>query len=188
MDPRQQNHEYSGSNPQRAGGNYTFNGAQNDAFNSFVHTENESAFESPWNSQPFPTSQQPVNGFDQGNHGWQQNPYESSNLLSIPNYGIPPREYEQPYSRSPASFDYACFDSSNNQTFSPSAYDNPLTYGQIPLNNNNVQYDYPGQQGLQQQHHETISPQALQQYSTPFPQPATEDPRQVSCDITAAVH
>ena len=188
MDPRQQNHEYSGSNPRRAGGNYAFNGAQNDAFNSFVHTENESAFESPWNSQPFPTNQQPVNGFDQGNHGWQQNPYQSSNLLSMPNYGIPPREYEQPYSRSPASFDYAGFDSSNNQTFSPSAYDNPLAYSQIPLSNNNVQYDYPDQQGLQQQHHETISPQELQHYSTSFPQPVIEDSRQVSCNIIAAVH
>ena len=183
MDPRQQNHEFPGSNPQRVGANYAFNGAQNDAFSSFVHTENESAFESPWNSQPFPTNQQPVNGFDQGNHGWQQSPYQSSNLLSMPNYGLPSREFEQPYSRSPASFDYAGFDSTHNQTFPPSAYENSLGYGQLPLNNNNVQYDYPGQQGLQQSHHDTISPQALQHYSTSFPQPTSEDSRQVSYSI-----
>ena len=180
MDPRQQNQDFSGNNAQRVGANYSFNGAQNDAFSTFVNTDNDNAFDPPWNSQAFPSNQQPVNGFDQGNHGWQQHPYQSPSLLSMNNYGIQPRDYEQPFSRSPAPFDYSGFDSTHTQTFSPSAYDSSLNFGQIPLSNN-PQYDYAGQQGLQQQqHHDTISPQALQNYSTSFTQPTPEDSRQVS--------
>lgn len=180
MDPRQQNQDFPGNNAQRVGANYPFNGAQNDAFSTFVNTDNDNAFDPPWNSQAFPSNQQPVNGFDQGNHGWQQHPYQSPNLLSMNNYGIQPRDYEQPFSRSPAPFDYSGFDSTHTQTFSPSAYDASLNFGQIPLNNN-PQYDYEGQQGLQQQqHHDTISPQALQNYSTSFTQSTPEDSRQVS--------
>ena len=180
MDPRQQNQDFQGNSTQRVGASYSFNGTQNDSFSTFVNTENDNAFDPPWNAQAFPTNQQPVNGFDQGNHGWQQHPYQSTNLISMNNYGIQPRDYEQSYPRSPVPFDYPGFDSSNNQTFSPSAYDSSLNFGQVPLTSN-PQYEFPGQQGIQhQQHHETISPQALQNYSTSFPQPPTEDPRQVS--------
>ena len=180
MDPRQQNQDFQGNNAQRVGANYSFNGAQNDTFSTFVNTDNDNAFDPPWNSQAFPSNQQPVNGFDQGNHGWQQHPYQSPNLLSMNNYGIQPRDYEQPFSRSPAPFDYSGFDSTHTQTFSPSAYDTSLNFGQIPLSTN-PQYDYAGQQGLQQQqHHDTISPQALQNYSTSFTQPTSEDSRPVS--------
>ena len=186
MDPRQQNQDFPGNNAQRVGTNYSFNGAQNDAFSTFVNTDNDNAFDPPWNSQAFPSNQQPVNGFDQGNHGWQQHPYQSPNLLSMNNYGIQPRDYEQPFSRSPAPFDYSGFDSTHTQTFSPSAYDASLNFGQLPLSNN-PQYDYAGQQGLQQQqHHDTISPQALQNYSTSFTQSTPEDSRQVSTTLRLA--
>jgi len=186
MDPRQQNQGYSGSVPQQVGGNYAFSGVQNDAFSSFVHTDNESAFDSSWNTQSYPAQQQPINGFDQGSHNWQQNSYQSSNLMPMSDYGVPPRDYDQPYPRSPAPFDYSAFISNPNSTFSPSEYDNSLGYGQIPLNTN-ARYDYTGQQGLQQQHHGTISPQALQSYPDSFPPTTGEDSRQVSSKSSLAM-
>lgn len=175
MDPRQQSHEYGEGSAQRTGGNYAFNGTQNDVFNTFVHTDNESAFDSSWNSQAFPAQQQPINGFDQGHQAWQQNAYQNSNLLPINNFGAQSRDYDQTFSRTPAPFNYAGFDSNANPTFSPPAYANTLNYGQLPLNNG-TPYGYTGNQGFQE-HNETISPQALQHY--PFPVTAADEGHQV---------
>lgn len=176
MDPRQQGQDYGGSNaPRAAGGNFGFNSGQNDPFNSFVHTDNESAFDSSWNPQAFPAQQQPINGFDNGTQQWQQNPYQSSNSLPMHNYGGQSSDFDQIYSRNPASFSYPGFDSNTSQAFSPSPFDSALNYGQIPLSNG-PQYDYSAHQGFPQ-HNETISPQALQNY--PFPPTKTEDPHQV---------
>ncbi len=180
MDSRQQSHGYNGSGPQQVGGSYAFSGVQNDAFSSFVHTDNDSAFDSSWNPQAYPAQQQAINGFDQGNQNWQQNPYQSSTLLPLSDYGAPPRDYNQSYPRSPAPFDYG-FISNPNQTFSPSEYDNTLGYGTLPLNNT-AQYEYNGPQSLEQQHHETISPSALESYPDSAPQVAGEVNRQVSRD------
>jgi len=184
MDRRQQAQDYSGGNPQRVGATYGFNGIQNDPFHTFVNTDNDSAFESSWSNQPVPAQQQHINGFDEGNHGWQQTPYQSSNFLGAANYGHP-REYEQPYSRSPSSFNYPSFDPSHNQTFAPHPYEPPPNPYEDPLYgslNNNAQFEYPGPAGLQQ-HHDTISPQALQTYPSAFAPPATDDNHQV-CSIT----
>lgn len=175
MDPRQQGQDYGGNNATRAGGNYGFNSGQNDPFNSFVHTDNESAFDSSWNPQAFPAQQQPINGFDHGNQPWQQNPYQSSNSLPMHNYGGQSSDYDQIYSRNPASFNYSGFDPNTSQAFSPSPFDSALNYGQIPLSTG-TPYDYSAPQGFPQ-HNETISPQALQNY--PFPPTKTEEPCQV---------
>ncbi len=176
MDPRQQGQDYGGSNGPRAGGNYGFsNGGQNDPFNSFVHSDNGDAFDSSWNPQGFAAQQQPINSFDPGNQSWQQNPYQSSSSLPIHNYGGQSSDYDQIYSRNPASFNYSGFDPNTIHAFSPSPFDNALNYGQIPLSNNTA-YDYSAPQTFPQ-HNETISPQALQNY--PFPATKTEEQRQV---------
>ena len=177
MDQRQHNQEYIGNNPQRVGGNFGFNGGQNDPFNSFASADNENAFDAAHWNQTFPAHQQSVNGFGHGNHVWQQNPYQSSSMLQMPNYGVQPGGgYDQAYSRSPAPFNYPSFDSNPSQVYSPPAFDNAMAYGQMPLNNS-TQYDYPGQQNFQQSQ-ETISPQALQNYPI-FPQNTAEENRQV---------
>ena len=175
MDPRQQGQDYGGNNAQRAGGNYNFNNGQNDPFTSFVHTDNDSAFDSSWNPQGFPAQQQPINGFDQGNPPWQQNPYQSTNSLPLHNYGGQSNDFDQMYSRNPASFNYSGFDPHTSHAFSPSPFDSTLNYGQMPLNSG-TPYDYSAPQAFQH-HNETISPQALQNY--PFPPTKAEDPRQV---------
>ena len=176
MDPRQQGQDYGGNNTSSAaGGNYAFNNGQNDPFNSFVHTDNESAFDSSWNPQAFPAQQQPINTFDHGNQPWQQNPYHSTNSIPLHNYGGQPSDYDQIYSRNPASFSYSGFDPNSNQAFSPSPFDSALNYGQIPLSNA-TPYDYSATQAFSQ-HNETISPQALQNY--PFSPTKTEELRQV---------
>lgn len=175
MDPRQQAQDYGGNNATRAGGNYGFNSGTNDPFNSFVHTDNESAFDSSWNPQAFPTQQQPINSFDHGNQSWQQNPYQSSTSLPMHNYGGQSSDYDQIYSRNPTSFSYSGFDPTTSHAFSSSPFDNAMSYGQIPLSNN-APYDYSGPPGFPQ-HNETISPQALQNFS--FPPTKAEEPRQV---------
>lgn len=180
MDPRQQGQEYGGNNAPRAVGNYSFNNGQSDPFNSFVHTDNESAFDSTWNPQSFNAQQQPINGFDHGNQPWQQNPYQSSNSLPMHNYGGQSSDYDQIYSRNPASFNYSGFDPNTSHAFSPSPFDGGLSYGQMPLSTS-TPYDYSDSQAFPQ-HNETISPQALQNY--PFPATKTEEPRQV-CLILA---
>ena len=176
MDPRQQAQDYGGNNaPSAAGGNYGFNSGPNDPFNSFVHTDNESAFDSSWNPQAFPAQQQPINGFDHANQPWQQNPYQSSSSLPLHNYGGQSSDYDQIYSRNPASFNYSGFDPNTNPAFAASPFDSTLSYGHLPLSNA-AQYDYPPPQGFPP-HNETISPQALQNYS--FPPTKTEEPLQV---------
>jgi len=182
MDSRQQIQGYSGANTQRAGGSYGFNGIQNDHYNSFVNEveENDSAFESSWNNPAIPPQQQHVNGFEQGNHDWQPNTYQS---FGRPQYGIPPRDYDRPFSRSPSTFTFPTLDPNQSQTFSSNSYDNtnpyenPL-YGHGPLNN--AQFEYPGPAGLQEQQHNTISPQALQTYPSFLPQSGADESQQVS--------
>jgi hypothetical protein len=178
MDPRQQTQSYSGATQQRAEGNYGFNGIQNDHFNSFVNEEPDSAFESSWNNPTIPPPQQHVNGFEQGNHAWQPNAYQSSNFQ----YEAPSRDYDQSYSRSPSTYNFPALDPIQGQTFStnsyvnPNPYENPL-YGHGPLNNG--QFDYPGPAGLQEQQHNTISPQALQTYPGFLPQSIADESQQV---------
>lgn len=177
MDSRQ-NQGFSGNGSQPEGGNYAFSGVQNDAFSSFVHTDNDSAFDSSWNPQTYPAQQQPISGFDQGNQNWQQSSYQSSNLMPLADYGATSKDFNLAYPRSPTSFDYG-FIPNPNQTFSPSEYDNSLGYGSLSLNSS-APYDYPGQTSLEHNHHETISPSALQSYPDSFPSIQREDIRQVS--------
>ena len=182
MDPRQAP-DYSGGNSQN-GSNNNFNGLQNDPFNAFVNTDNDSAFEPSWGNQTMPAQQQHVNGFNQGSHGWQQTPYQASNFFNATNYGSS-RDYEQPYSRSSPTFNYPSFDPNHPQGFAPSTYENPPNPYEDPLYgsiDNNPQFEYPGSTGLQQ-HHNTISPQALQTYPPAFPHSAADDGHQVSHKI-----
>lgn len=184
MDPRHHSQDISGANTQRTGSNYAFNGAQNDPFNSFVHTDNESAFDSSWGNQNLPTQQHSLNGFDQSNHAWAQNPYQPSGFLGASGFGAASREFEQPYSRSPSSFNYQGFDPNQSHTFPSNLYDhqnpyeNSLGYSNSSLNPN-AQYEYPDPSGPQRSH-ETISPQALQNYPASFPNSTNDDNRQVS--------
>ena len=166
-----------------AGGSYAFNSSQNDPFNSFVNTDNESAFDSSWNTQAFPSQKQPINCFDPFNQSWQQNPYQSSNSLPIHNYGNQPNNFDQIYSRNPAYSNYPSFDPSPSQAFASSPFDSALSYGQIPLTNG-TSYGYPAPQGFPQPN-ETISPQALQNYS--FPQTKTEESHQVCSENCAKI-
>ena len=180
MDGRQQAQDYAGSDTQRGSGGYAYNNVQTDPFNTFVNTDNDSAFESSWGNQNLPPQQSSINSFDQGNHNWQQSPYQPSSFLGAPNYGAASREYDQQYSRSPSSFNYPSFDPNQNQAFAQ--YETPtLPYDSALYEslNNSPQFEYPGSTGLQQPHN-TISPQALQTYPSSFNQPADDESNHVS--------
>ena len=183
MDPRQQAQEYSGGNTQRVNYGYSNNGIQNDPFNAFVNTDNESAFEPSWNSQSTQPQQQSISGFDQSTPGWQQTPYQSSNYLGAANFGSQ-REYEQFFNDRPSSFSYPSFDPSHNQTFASNSYGNsPDASDLYKQFHNGAQFEYHGPADFeqqQQQHGETISPQALQTYPSVFPQQVSDDSRAVS--------
>lgn len=161
MDPRQQNQPYSSSNNAPHGStNYTFNGNQTDPFHAFVNVDDGTAFEPSWTSQAFPNQQTAIGGFDHGHHGWQADPYQSSNHLHMAGYGVQQREYDQTYSRSSGSFNYPAFEQDQNQPFAAPSFDNTLDYSHIPLAD---RFEFPAANHYEERN-ETISPQALQTY------------------------
>lgn len=151
---------------------YGYNDAQNDSFNSFLNNDSESTFNQSWNSQSFNPHSEPANPYENG-PGWPQNPLSAPNIQHVPNYGIHNGIYDQPYSRSPASFDYPGFNPNRNPAISGPPYDHTFTYGQ-PSAQNHDQYGFPRthafQQNLQQTQNQTISPQALQNHPTGYQQ------------------
>ena len=178
MDPRQQNQQYSSSNNASHGStNYAFSGNQADPFHAFVNADDGPTFDSSWSNQAFPNHQSAIGGFDHGHHGWQADPYQNSNHLSMSSYGVQPREFDQTYSRSSASFNYPAFEQDQSQPFVAPGFDNSLDYGHIPMADR-FEFTSPGHYG---QRNETISPQALQTYpqgpQTPV-QPLRQSPNQ----------
>ena len=178
MDPRHQNHdnEHNQHNPSISG-NYGYNFAQNDTFNSFLPPDQEPAFNAPWDTEAFSNTQEPINTFGQGNPAWQQTSIQPSNLLPGSSQGVQSRPFDRTYSRSPASFSYPGFQSHPGQSLSPPSYGPSLAYGHLPLNED-LQYGYsrPHSQPFQASSNQTqtVSPQALQHYPTSFTQDAQQ--------------
>lgn len=170
MDSRHQNHDQPAQSAIRE--NYPFSSAQNDGFNSFLHTENESAFNNPWESETFSDPQEPINGFNP-NHSWNANTMQQPNYLSVSNYGVQPR-LDQTFSAGP-SFNYAGFDPRSNLTMPSPSFDPSLSYAHMPLNDDSS-FTFASRQGFPTatKPSETISPQALQNY------PATSTPGHIS--------
>lgn len=153
---------------------YGYNESQNDSFNSFLNTDNEPTFNQPWSSQPFSSHPESTNSYDPSGHGWPQNALSAPHAQGVTNYGIHGGGlYDQNYSRSPAAFDYSGFNANRNPALSGPPYDHTFTYSQ-PSVQNHDQYGFPKghgfQQSLQQTQNQTISPQALQNYSTAYQQ------------------
>ena len=168
MDPRQQNQQYSSSNNAPQGSaNYQFNGPHTDPFHAFVNTDDGPGFDASWSSQAFPNHQPAIGGFDQEHQGWQSNPYQNSNQIPMPTYGVHPREFDQTYSRTPTSFSYSAFGQDPSQPFAAPGFDSSLEYGNIPISD---RFDLSGTAHYSQSN-ETISPQALQTYSQGSPNP-----------------
>ena len=173
MDPRHQPHDNGNQDNHHISGNYSYNFTPNDAFGSFLQPDQESSFNAPWDTEAFSNSQEPINGFNQGNPSWHQNSIQSSNLLPVSNAVAHSRPFDQTYSRSPASFNYSGFPSHPGHSLSTPPYDASLGYGHLPLNEDS-QYDYGRPQAFQRTSNpsQTISPQALQNYPTSFTQDA----------------
>ena len=161
-------------------GNYPFNNPpQNDQFNAFLPPDNEPSFNQAWDPGSFTDTQDTINTFGQGNQNWNTSTFPNSNYAA-PDYGISDRPYDQIYSRTPTSFDYSGFGSHAQQTLSTPAYDPRLGF-QVPLTNQ-THYTFPNSQSYQSvpSQSQTISPQALQHYPTPYSQAAPSKARQVS--------
>ena len=162
MDPRHQSQAYSSSNNASQGsGNYQFNGAQNDPFHAFVNHEDNPGFDTPWNNQAYSSHQPQIGGFEGEHEGWPANVYQNSNGIGLPSYAIPPREFDQTYSRPPASYNFSNFGQDPNPAYPTPGYENNLDYPNLALND---RFDLQGS-GNYGQSSETISPQALQTYS-----------------------
>ena len=174
MDPRHQNQAYSSSNNASQGsGNYQFNGAQQpDPFHAFVNHDETPAFDAPWNNQPYPNHQSVLGGFEPEHQAWPPNVYQNANQVGLPNYGVPPREFDQTYSRPPAAFNYPNIGQDQNSIYPPQGFDSNIDYGNLSIND---RFDIHSS-GNYGQSNETISPQALQTYSQ-GPQPTVQQQR-----------
>ncbi|KAL8831583.1 MAG: hypothetical protein Q9191_000792 [Dirinaria sp. TL-2023a] len=184
-----QRHQTPNHDPHAFRTNYTFNNnSQNDQFNTFLSGDNESSFSQTWDTGAFAETNDSLNTFSQPNQTWQSNNFQQP-PFSIPDYGISGRQYDQIYSRTPQSFDYTGFGSHAQQTLSTPAYDPKVGY-QLPLGNQ-PQYTFSPSQNYQNvsSQSQTISPQALQHYPTPYSQPAPQKPQQqypVQSNLTSA--
>ena len=158
--------------------NYAFP-AHSDTFNAFLHADAESAFSNPWDPDAFTDPQEPINGFNPSNHSWNPNTIQPSNLLPVSNYGVQSRNLDQTFSGNP-SFNYSGFDSRSNLSLSTPSFDPNLTYGQVPLNDDD-NFDFTRTQDFQRtaKPSETISPQALQNYPATFNHVQISDTRPV---------
>ena len=187
MDPRHQN-QNSVQEDQSLRGPYGFSTAQNDPLNSMFNHESDQAFNSAWDADAFRNSAEPSGGFDQSGHGWHQNTLQMPNLLSMPNYGAPPGGFDQTYSRSPAPFNYAGFNTAPNHSLAGPSYESSMAYGQLPLTDDG-QFGFSRHQGFQRStsQSQTVSPQALQNYPNSFQQNSSQAIRQV-CKTAPLMH
>lgn len=161
MDSRQRTQQYPNNNASPANAGYSFSAQQNDPFHAFVNSEEGASFDPSWTGQTFSNHASNIDGFDQSGQAWQQSPYQNSNLLSMPGYAVPSREYDQTYSRNP-SYNYQAFEPDPNPVFTNPTYNNSLDFNQDSLHD---RFGYPAPARFAQSN-ETISPQALQNYSS----------------------
>ncbi|KAL8897453.1 MAG: hypothetical protein Q9207_007211 [Kuettlingeria erythrocarpa] len=150
---------------------YGYNESQNDSFNSFLNNDSEPTFNQPWTSQPFNSQPESSNPYDPSGHSWPHNALSAPHTQGVTNYGIQGGIFDQNYSRGPAAFDYSGFNPNRNPALSGPPYDHSFTYSQPPVQNHD-QYAFSKghgfQQSLQQAQNQTISPQALQNYSAGY--------------------
>lgn len=160
MDSRHQNQDSN-----QHSHNFAFN-PSHDTFNSFLHADNEPSFSNSWDPDAFADPQDSINGFNTGNTAWDSSALQSSHLVSVPNYGVPPQSLDQTFSGNPSSFPYSNFDSRANPSIAPTS-DSNWAYGPVTLADDPSPY-FPRSQTYQSpsKQAETISPQALQNYAT----------------------
>ena len=179
MDNRLQTHENNQPvHPQRDP--LAFNPAHSDAFNTFLHTENESAFSNPWGPDAFADPQEPGNTFAPENNSWNSNALRPSNILPPQDFGLQSRNFDQTFSGNP-SYNYSGFDSRSDLPLSTPAFDPALAYTQRSLTND-AAFDFASIPAFQRtaRPSETISPQALQQYPATFTHVQIPESRPVS--------
>ena len=180
MDSRQGNQGYTAGSQSDGGTTYAYNSTQNDPFNSFIHTEDEGAFDNTWQTPDFSSHQQPSSTFDHGGQSWQQNTYQTpeSGFLPISQFNIDPR-----YSTGDSGFQFSTFNSNpvhefvSRESIPPSVYHNSSDYNHGVLSND-AHFRISGTQELQQAS-QTISPQAIESYPN-LPQGGFGNSRNVS--------
>ena len=189
MDPRHGNHYNNSGQGQSSSSNFQYPGStQNDPFNSFINTEDETAFDNTWQTPDFSSNQNSSNGFDHASQAWQQNPYPSteSNFLPISQYNVEPR-----YPTGESAYQFSNFNSNPNQDFASSrgdlhqpTYQRPTGFNPTSLNNG-ATFQFSGPQELEQAS-QTISPAAIESYPS-FPQSSLVANRNVSTTIFTKV-
>ncbi len=162
MDSQHQNQDHPHTH------NYAFNPTQNDAFNSFLHTDSEQPFNSSWDTDGFADPQDSINGFNPGNSTWGQTTIQPSQLLPVANYGVQPRSLDQAFSGNPP------------YNFSGPSFNSTLAYG--PPLTDDPNFDFTRNQNFQRtpKQSETISPQALQHFPANFTNVQIPEARPVS--------
>lgn len=158
--------QYNAANAQNNGpANYAYNQNQNDPFQSFIHTEDDGAFDNSWQTPEFSTHQ-PANNieYEQTTQPWHQASYQApdSNYL-LAQYNVDPR-----YSTTGSNFQYPSYDPRTSQDFSARSNAQPTPYHEGSGFNSDAlshgpPYQYPRPQETEQTS-QTISPAAITSY------------------------
>lgn len=160
MDHRNHDVPFSGHHASQSSGNFSLHGSQNDQFSSYINSDESPSFDS-WPGQAYSGNANNI-GYEHHSQAWQQPSYQSPNPLS--NFNDQPRGFDQGFSRNPA-FSYHTFEQEINPVFGSAHFNNQLGYDS---NSQNQRFDY-SLPAAYPQSHETVSPQALQNYAGSHP-------------------
>ncbi|KAG8529457.1 uncharacterized protein KY384_006094 [Bacidia gigantensis] len=145
--------------------NYQYNNTQSDPFNSFIHTEDDGAFDNTWQAPDFSAHQQPSQAFDQNSQQWPHNAYQppEPNYLPMPQFNV-----DQRYSNPASNYQYPEFNSNPSPQFASrdsleqSVYQRTADFNPNALSNE-TPYRFSGPPEFEQSS-QTISPAAIESY------------------------
>ena len=159
------------------GGQYSFSSnPQQEDYNSYFTNEGTSSFNSSWDPTSIIDPRIQPNGFTQAPQEWHQNSLNTTNSHQPPNYGLQSSNYANAFARPHDSYaTYPAYHPQHQHSFSNSAYDPTLTFGNPSLLNG-TGFDVHGPHGYGQAPApaQTISPSALQTFNpySQFPAPS----------------
>ena len=160
--------QYSGSEGHNEAHNYTYaQPANNDPFNSFIHTEDEAAFDNTWQAPELSIHNPPSNNYEQPAQHWPQNAFttQSQTYMPLSPYGLDPR-YSTPVG---PNLQYASFGTDRNQPYpgrpdlqAPAFNDHPGFRPNASNDENSFPYSRPASS---ENTNQTISPTAITTYA-----------------------
>ena len=167
---RGQGPQYNASEGQNEAHSYAFTQPpNNDPFNSFIHTEDEAAFDNTWQTPDFSNHHPPNHNYDQSTQHWPQTAFspqsQNQSYMPMSQYGIDPRFSAQ----SGPNLQYASFGSNSAPAYSgrpalhaPAFNDSADFHSTALTDEPPFPYSRPGSS---ENANQTISPAAITTYA-----------------------